>query len=351
MTKRMDEILARYFGGNASKNDMVALEHWLSSDCKNQKYFDELTILYRQVGCPDHQMPKTNTLQAKARFMAYMDRDEQASPMIISTNTSKPIYSKWMFQAACIIILFSISVSIWYFKFSVKDILLTSGNNKIEKVLPDGTQITLSKNSSITYRSNFGENDRILHLSGEATIHAGHAGEGRLQILTDHLVIEDVGTIFTISAYPDCKDIIVSVKEGQVNLISEKKKIYRLKANESCRYNKQYETFQSSGLEKIQQKNLSPQQVILPLDPIVQANDISLKKYDFQFDSKPLHSVVETISKEYGVNIEIESPAIGMHEITVHFDHEKLEIILDVVAETMNLKVKRIADGYMLCSK
>jgi len=185
-----------------------------------------------------------------------------------------------------------------------------------------------------------GKKDRILNLSGKATFNAGHKGKGRLQIQADRLVIEDIGTIFTISAYPDSNNIVVSVKEGLVNLHSGKNKSLQLKANETCRYDKRYKTFHPSISDENQQK-----------DPTVQTTETSLKDYYFQFDSKPLHSVVETISKDYGVNIEIESPAIGLREITVHFDQEKLEVILNIVAETMNLKVKKIADGYMLCSK
>ncbi len=349
--KRIDNILARYFGGIASQKDMDALENWLSSDSENQTYFDELTVLYRKVGCPDHQIPDPNTAQAKAAFMDYMDKDEHKSAKIKIGGTVRPFYKNWLYQAASIIILLSISVSVWYINYSEKDILLTSGDKTIETVLPDGTHILLSKNSKLTYQANFGKKDKNLHLSGEATIHSGHGGKGRLHIQTDRLTIEDIGTIFTISAYPESKEIFVSVKEGEVNLYAEKTRIVRLKANETCRYNKNDETIQTSSLVNIQVEEPTYQPQHSPLRNNDQGADASTKKYFYQFDSKPLHSVVEIISRDYGVNIGLESADIGRREITVSFDREKLEIVLDVISETLNLTVKKVADGYRLSEK
>ncbi|HET9569823.1 MAG TPA: FecR family protein [Bacteroidales bacterium] len=339
MKKNMDELLARYFGGNASLQDMELLEQWLSAHPDNQKQFDELTVLYQKTGCPEAEIPSPNTVEAKASFIAYMNRAE----------LKIPFYKTWMFQAASILILMALSVSIWYFKYSVKDVMLATTSNRLEKVLPDGTRLFLSENSQATYRSDFGKKDRIVHLKGKATIHAGHQGHGRLQIKTDRLIIEDIGTIFTISAYPDSPNVVVSVKEGQVNLFTEKRRRILLRTNEVCRYNKKEETFRSSILEKVQPSNVSNLPPVLPLVPMVQTKNVVVKHYYYEFESKYLYDVVETISKEYSVNIEVESPEIGMQEITVHFDHERLEVILEVIAETMNLKVKKIADGYRLC--
>lgn len=342
MTKKMDELLARHFGGATSQKDMEVLECWLSEAIDNQKYFDELTSLYRQIGHPEDQVPSPNTALAKAKFIAYMNKEKQAIPF----------YKHWMFQAASILILLTISVSIWYFKYSVHDNLLTSGNNKVEQVLTDGTRIILSKNSRITYRSNYGKKDRIIHLSGEATIVSGHRGAGRLQIVTDLLTIEDIGTIFTISAYPENPNIVVSVKEGLVNLITQDHKSIRLKANETCQFNRRSATFRSGKLDNILEKPLTLQEPIQPIETTEEtaAASTSTKVYDYQFDSKPLSDVVETLKKDYGVNIEFEDASIGMQEITVHFDHEKIDIILQVVAETMNLKVHKVAGGYRLSS-
>lgn len=337
----MDILLARYFGGEASQKEMETLENWLSEADENQQYFDDLTQLYRQIGSPEDRVPSPNTSLAKAKFMAYMNGAERVSP---------PFYKHWMFQAASILILLTVSFSIWYFNYSIHDVNLTSTNKQVEQVFTDGTRVILSKNSRITYRSNFGKKDRILRLSGEATIVAGHQGAGRLQIVTDLLTIEDIGTTFTVSAYPENPIITVSVKEGLVNLITQDKKSFHLKANETCQFNRRNATFRSGSLKNVLDKPLTLQEPILPAEATQEAKTASSTTYDYQFESKPLFDVVETISEDYGVDIDFEDASIGMQEITVQFNHEKIDLILEVIAETMNLKVHKIAGGYRLSS-
>lgn len=351
MRKQMDTILARYFGGCASKQDMDRLDRWLSEHEDNQLYFDELTKLYGYLGFTETKIPAPNVAFAKSKFTAYMDKDEKAVTPFKRLHASKPFYKQWMYQAAGLLLLLTFTFSVWYVGFYNRDIHLATTEKMLEHVFVDGTRVILSKNSEITFSSNYGKKDRVIRLSGEATVYVGHKGAGKLQVVTDQLTIEDIGTIFTVTAYPEHPTIQVSVKEGHVVMYTEKKEVYRVHANESCEYDKKEATFHPGIPEKPGMIASTITGLGLQATPLVQANDKPQKSRVYQFESQPLQDVVATIGFDYGVNIEIEDDYIGMQEITVHFDHEKLGTILEVIAETMNLEVKKTKDGYLLCSK
>lgn len=338
MKKETDNLLARYFGGNASEQDMQTLEQWISLSAENQLYFDQLTTLYAKLGGFEISMPKLNTEQAKKTFMAYIARNKQASAPIALRR--KPFYRLWQFQAASIVLLLTISISVWFVNFSETNIVLATTTTIKEEVLPDQTRVKLSKGSQIIYSSAYGKKYRKIHLEGEATFKVGHQGNGTLQIFADKLLIEDIGTVFSVSAYADSSNIVVKVIEGQVHIASGSNGI-KLKANETCNYNKQTKAFKTTA-------SISDATSVMPDTTAAISNPNPVYTRHFQFNAMPLRDAVNIISKEYGVNIHFGNPAIGLRKITVDFEEEHLDMVLQVIAETLNLKVAKAADGYML---
>jgi len=335
MKKEIDTMLARYFGGNASEQEMQALEQWISSSVENQQYFDQLTKLYAILGGSEISMPKPNTKRAKESFVAYMAMSTHSQPAAPIAFINKPFYRQWMFQAACIAVIIALSVTTWFIHTSKSDVFLATNTAVKEEVLPDQTQVKLSKNSKITYSSDYGKKNRKIQLEGEATFRVGHQGKGALQILADKILIEDIGTVFAVSAYPDSSNIVVKVREGQVRLFSESDKGIKLKANETGIYNKQTETFRTIA---------SP----LSNTTSIESSVPPVHNRHFQFNAMPLRDAVGMISKEYGIVIKFENPGISKRKITVDFEEENPDMILQVIAKTMNLKVTKITDGYLL---
>jgi len=325
MKKNTDNLLARYFGGNSSKQDMQALEQWISTSAENQLYFDELTKLYATLGTSDAIMPKPNTERAKKSFIAYMAMQENNRQQI-SEIKHKPVFKRWMFTAASIALIFTLSFSVWLI-YSEHDVVLAAQATIKEGILPDQTQIKLSENSKIIYSSRYGKKSRKIRLEGQAFFSVGHKGNGVLQINADETFIEDIGTKFTISAYPDSDEVKVKVNEGKVHFYTQKNKGLVLTANETGIYDKQTKEFS-----------------------VIEPEVYAVTKYikHIQFNGKCLRDAMDIIAKEYNIKIRFKEPGIGERKITVNFDSENVDMVLRIIAETLDLTVEKDANGYLM---
>lgn len=324
MEKETDNLLARYFGGNASETDMQALEQWISMSPENQNYFDELTRLYAKIGDTNSNVPKPNTELAKKAFITYMAKDEVSKPVF--ELKSKPFYKSAMFQAASIVLFVMLSFSAWKLFFSEHEMVLATQTTQKQEVLSDQTQVNLSKNSKITYSSNFAKTNKIIKLSGEASFNVGHAGKGNLQIQADETFIEDIGTVFAVSAYSENNYVSVKVREGEVHFYTKENKGLVIKANETGIYNKQTKEFKTLAQKSDSLKNGS---------------------MHVEFEGMALKDAIDIISNAYKVDIKLSEKTIGERKITVNFDGEDVNIVLQIIAETLDLKLEKTTTGYM----
>jgi transmembrane sensor len=324
MKNNTDNLLAKYFGGNASEKDMQALEQWISMSAENQASFDELSKLYEKLGIAEVTIPELNTEKAKESFLTYMSIHENTKPIQVVEFKPKAFYKQWMFQAASIALILALSFSAWLV-YSEHDVVLASRAILKERILSDHTQIKLSENSKITYSSNYGKKSRKIRLEGKAFFAIGHQGNGTLQIKAAETLIEDIGTQFTVSAYPESKNVSVIVSEGKVHFFTASNSGITLNANETGIYNKQTQKF-----------------------TVIKPDTIAKEIKHIQFNGIALSSAMETISKQYGVTIRYAQHEISERSITVNFDGENVDMVLQVIGETLDLNVKKDANGYLL---
>ena len=244
MKKEIDNLLARYFGGNASEDDMKELENWISLSDENQQFFDQTTDLYEKLSSINSNIPTPNTNTARNKFIAYMSINKDNQHFEEFEIKHKPFYNKWLFQAASIALFIMLSYGGWNTFLSDHEMVLATQIDLKQSILPDQTQVKLSKNSKITYSSNFGEKIKLIKLEGEANFTVGHSGSGTLLIQANETFIEDIGTVFEVTAYPDSNFISVKVSEGSVRFYTKSNKGITLTSNETGIYNKQTKTFQ-----------------------------------------------------------------------------------------------------------
>ncbi|MEI8084734.1 MAG: FecR family protein [Paludibacter sp.] len=331
MKIEIDNILARYFGGNASEDDMKALENWISESPENQQVFDQTTDLYEKLTTNQRNTPKPNTQAAKSKFLAYMSMHNDIQELPKFEIKHKPFYKKWMYQAASIAIFMILSYGGWKVFLSEHEMVLATQMALKESILPDKTQVKLSKNSKITYSSNFGKKNKVIRLEGEANFTVGHTGKGTLQIQANETFIEDIGTVFAVTAYPDSNFISVKVSKGSVRFYTKNDNGITLNSNETGTYNKQSKTFQVLA-QKLDKK-------------------AEVGSMHIEFQGMMLKDAIAVICNAYNVKIKLEDASIGQRKITVNFDGEDVNVVLQIIAETLNLKLKKEANNFELSNQ
>ena len=76
-----------------------------------------------------------------------------------------------------------------------------------------------------------------------------------------------------------------------------------------------------------------------------QVSDDKLYNYyvskTFVCDNTPLWKLVEKLNEAYGTNIRIEREELRKLPLTVTFDEESLDTILDIISQTLMIKISR----------
>jgi transmembrane sensor len=91
--------------------------------------------------------------------------------------------------------------------------------------LPDGTQVILNDNSELSYGPYFGESNREVLLTGEASFDVTHDASRPFIVHTGKVSTKVLGTAFNISAYPNQKQVTVTVSRGSVE-VSDDQQVY-----------------------------------------------------------------------------------------------------------------------------
>jgi len=94
----------------------------------------------------------------------------------------------------------------------------TLKGQKVSITLPDGSHVKLNSESTLSYSSDFGKNDRILQLEGEAFFDVTHNEDNPFIIQTGNLETTVLGTSFNINAYRENAQIKVAVLRGKVRV-------------------------------------------------------------------------------------------------------------------------------------
>jgi ferric-dicitrate binding protein FerR (iron transport regulator) len=82
--------------------------------------------------------------------------------------------------------------------------------------LPDGTQVTLAPNTSVTVDAGFGVTNRSLHLTGQAYFAVVAGAAHPFVVHTGDIATRVLGTTFTVRHYASDREVVVAVQSGKV---------------------------------------------------------------------------------------------------------------------------------------
>jgi ferric-dicitrate binding protein FerR (iron transport regulator) len=227
----------------------------------------------------------------------------------------------WLQIAASILLILSCGISVLYYTqhkdieyLAQQNITINSGEHGTSLVtLPDGTLVHLNAKSSLSYKQDFGRDNRKVELSGEGYFEVKKNTEKKFIVNTGYIDVTVLGTKFNLYAYED-KDIIeMALVEGHVN-VSTSQPPYQticVKPNEKVTYNK-YDN--KLNIEKTTTKI-----------------ETAWLNKELVFREEKLENVFQCLSRKFRVKFSIDS-SISVDDVyTGAFDDEKIEDILEVL--------------------
>lgn len=320
--ENIDDLIAKVLAGEASREEVDLLEGWMDETPDNKTYFEQTQNLFAQIDGfkVEH---KVNTANAWEQLNTRISESEtKVIPLFKRPNSLR--------IAASIILLAVLGLIVNYvFNNTAPEPLMVSAKTKVlEQKLPDGSTVTLNKNTEIAYVVNK-KNVRQVKLKGEAYFEVVHNEEVPFEITIGDVVIKDIGTAFNVKALPGSNVIEVWVESGEVQFYSESSKGLTLVKGEKALYDKTTKQFTKSIPNPVE-------------------NTISYKSRIFQFKESTLHEVLAQVNEVYGTNIRLSDERLGNCRVTTLFNNTDLETLLSIIAETLDLEIERSGDVIIL---
>ena len=309
-----DELLIKFLLRETTPGEGALVKDWIEADPDNQKHFSQIETIWNT---SKNLIPESSidTDRAWERFKARRDSKESQQEAIIRPMAAR---FNWMKVAAVFLIA---ALGAW----SVYSVLkpdyntLTAAADVMRGTLPDGSGVTLNKNSSISFPEAFEDDQRLVKLdSGEVFFDVKADKSRPFVINADDVTVAVVGTSFNVRHDKTETEVIVETGIVEVTKAGE---TISLSAGEKVRI--------SGNSKKLIKERTS--------DNL--HNYFRSKK--FVANNTPLWRVVEVLNDAYDVQIRIEDPRLRDLRLTTTFQEESLDTILKVIAETFEIRFEK----------
>jgi len=224
---------------------------------------------------------------------------------------------RWWKIAAAAVVILSVGLSIWKFTASPKTVLASNYGEVINHQLPDGSEVILNANSSVTLGKNWEDgSDREVWLKGEAFFHVTKTSHhNRFIVHASQMDIIVTGTQFNVVTREDRSSVLLT--EGSVIIRSKGKEVV-MKPGDFVEINN----------DQLQKK------------PVKEEVILAWKDNNLFFDDTPMTEAAKIISEHYGVKVTLADQQVKERSLGGIMQNNNLDVLLRSL-ETSGLKITK----------
>jgi ferric-dicitrate binding protein FerR (iron transport regulator) len=312
-------LLPKVFSGEATPEESRIVDEWMLADPSNRTEFDTFAKLWNI------------TLTASTSDYIDLNAEWQKMESVITPASNKTLNLVRILQIAASIVLISTLAFFGLKTSSIRSEKAPSAKLLIVN-LPDGTIVSLNAGSKIIYKKNFGISHRNLSLKGEAYFEVKKNNGLPFIVNAGEAEIRVTGTKFNVKAYSDKTDVKVTVTEGKVIFYETRKRLIEtaLGAGETGTYDKSVKAVRKQAAVNI--------------------NDLAWKTMIMDFHNTPLIEVADILMNTYHTTLDVD-PTIKNCTVTVRFEDQKLDSVLNVLKSTLDLTITSKGKGTIISGK
>jgi transmembrane sensor len=306
-----NDLLVKYLLGEATPQEAAAVQDWIAAHPDHQKQFDQFVLIWTK----SKELAVSSTVDEHAAWERFKSRVQQSTqPKPLARKMDH--YHWWRIAALFVIIA---GGALLYFlgqEKPVQTLTVQAAVQPLVDTLPDGSVVTLNKNAQISYPEKFVKETRTITLKGEAFFNVVPDRQSPFIIDVNDVTIRVVGTSFNVCSENGTTEVIVET--GVVQVIRNNK-VAELHPKERITV-KETDSTMVKTVEKDQLYNY-------------------YRTKEFVCDNTPLWKLVAALNEAYDSNIMIGRATLRSLPLTVTFQNESLENILNVVSETFEIEV------------
>ena len=325
-----EELLARYLADTASESERNSVETWLAESDAHARELASYRLIWDHTASMKKSAVAVDTDAAWNKMKGKMAASK-APPIASEAKTIDfrpemrrrrlPV-SVW--AAAMIAIL--VMAFGWFFLISDKtpeSLQVATTDNTTEQILPDGTKVFLNYNSKLTYPAHFNGDLRTVSLQGEAFFDVKPDAGHPFVIQANGTEVRVLGTSFNVKAY-DKAPVRVDVATGKVRVTKDAHRVELVKG-------------QSAEVLKDSIRSLQ-----------ANMNLMGYRTQVYEFNAADLQDVVTSIRDGYHVDVRLSNDKIAQCRLTIRFEKEPVDATLSVIAETLDLNLRKEGKVYWL---
>lgn len=317
MNQEIEQLIVRVLSGEAGYEDMICFSDWLSADSQNKEIFLKVKK-YWDANVSHIRMD--DSVNSYNRILKKMDTVKTPRP----ERKLKP----WILSVAAMLTGIIIFLSIWKTTNPIHEYSYITGTSVSEMTLPDGTKVSLNKNSMLKFTSQYGEKIRNVDLQGEALFNVVPNRDSPFVVNVNNTKVTALGTIFNVKDYPEDNYLLATLVEGSIRFETSMQSVL-LKPDQQLMYHKQN--------EKIDVENVETDLVIAWKDRLIKYRSITF------------YELARRLEKIYDVEIIVENQELGEQVISGSFEsHLLMEQIFDVLQKYLTFCWKQDGNVYTI---
>ncbi|HEY0895432.1 MAG TPA: FecR domain-containing protein [Sphingobacteriaceae bacterium] len=306
-----DEQLIRYLLRETSPEEDSGIRAWLEADPANRKQFSKLESIWNT----SLNLLGTRRADPDLAWERFRARRDAQPPKQVKVR--KLYQHTWLKYAAAVLVMLAGWATYSYLKTDYATVLTAS--NTASRTLPDGSRITMNRNSSLSYPEAFNGEKRSVTLdSGEVFFNVTPDKKRPFVVHAEDITVQVVGTSFNIKHTRNTTEVLVETGIVEVSGKGDRVLLHR-------------------G-EKVTIKGPEGH---LVRGTITDNLHNYYRSRKFTADNTPLRRIVEKLNEAYQADIVLQDPELNDLRLTTTFSDSSLDTILQVLAETFGLKIEK----------
>lgn len=306
INQHIESIITRKISGQISASEEEQLNEWLAEEKEHSEYFAELAKAYK-LAAPVSST-KIPTVDIEQEWKLFNNNIKPKSTNSIVWRV-----------AASITLVLTIGFILLHISTANQTHTVVAQSQGQQITLPDNSIITLNKGAKITYPTTFSKNARNVRLTGEAFFEITHNEAKPFTVTLKQSTVQVLGTSFNIDAPENNNLVEVIVSTGRVKFTETN-------------------TNQHIILTKGEKGTLITNKDMLTKSINSDVNFLAWKTRKMVFSNMALDDVIKTINRLYDAKIAFATDVDAHCNVTVTFENQSLEEVLDVLTYTLQLE-------------
>lgn len=324
-----NDLLAKYFAGEATASEQQAVELWVAGSLANRRDFEQQKMLWEDLGAVMLGEASATAFDVDRAWSNVKGAKQAADSQ--SSKASRPLF-RTLRIAASLALLAAVAYVLSTYLVDAPPVELAATTEILKVDLPDQSHVTLNQQSTLQYPTEFATNRREVSLKGEAFFEVEPDADRPFVIHTGPATITVLGTSFNVKSSVLEDTVSVFVATGRV--------LFAAGGDETVLTAGQKATYVAkSGLLASTSASTST------------GVDQFWKTRQLSFSGHALPDVVAALEAAYFVDIELENEELANCRLSVNFEDDSLDNILEVIALTLDLSVSRNGNVILLKGK